>query len=671
MERWRLPASQSQSPNSQWTKPADRFMVSAMRKRFGWMRLVGALLIGLLVAGLFPPFSAVGLAWVALVPVLVALWSLSGARRGWRGFGLGWLAGSASSAVQFHWLAEVSSAAAVLLPLYLGCFWGLFGAFAATLGNPWQRATPVASEPDGLEPDDAAHLHARRAERRARMLEVAPARVPGVILPSLRMAACHGAIWAGLEWLRSWLFTGFGWNGLGVAFHETLSVAQAADLLGVAGLSLLLVFFQAVMVQAGWRLLQSTRDGKRRPRWDFAVAAGVVGLVVCYGLIRAAGEDRRPAVRVKALLVQLNVPQDQAQMSWDDLAIHRAYEDDTIAALEAISQANDKALQGAMEAAPEGQLKLQWPDWVVWPESAMRGRLLRSANGSWAAYQENLNTFAAIRTAGPFSLIFGAIELEATAEGDDLLPKPNGAMYNTLAALPPDDDLQTFRKHHLVIFGETIPFMDALPVLKKIYEQQSGMEYHGSFTPGESFEPLRLQAGGREVGIIPSVCFEDTVPRLSRQFVKAGPQVIVNVTNDGWFNQSIAAAQHFANARFRAIELRRPMLRCANTGVSAAVNSAGSTAHPDTGKPQVLADACGNTFTRGTLLAELDVPLEPTITLYALIGDAGIIGLALLALGSSWLARPTRIAPAGKGKHHPNPPNHRVSGEPEPAGHER
>jgi apolipoprotein N-acyltransferase len=619
-------------------------MLAAMRKRLGWIRLIGALLSGLLVAGLFPPFNAVGLAWVALVPLLPALWSLDGPRRGWHGFALAWVAGSVSSAVQFSWLAEVSTAGAALLPLYLGCFWGLFGAFAATLGNPWhkgaKRHVPAPHEVHASDP---------RAARRARMLAVDPAKPPGVILPSLRTAACHGAIWAGLEWLRSWLFTGFGWNPLGVAFHETLVMAQAADLLGVLGLSLLLVFFQAVMIQAGGRLLQGARDGKRRPRWDFAVAAMMVGLVACYGLLRTTAEDRRSSVRLKALLVQLNIPQDAAQMSWEDLAIHRAYEDDTLAALDAISQATDEALKGALENATEGQVESHWPDWVVWPESAMRGRLMQTADGAWATYQDNLNTLAALRTAGAFSLIFGAIELEAMPSGENLIPKPDGEMFNTLAAVTPDDELQIFRKHHLVIFGETIPFENSLPFLKKIYAWQSGAEYHGSFTSGGSFEPLTLAAGGRDIGVIPSVCFEDTVPRLTRRFARPGPQVIVNVTNDGWFKQSIAAAQHFANARFRAIELRRPMLRCANTGVSAAVNSSGSTAHPDTGKPQILADATGSTFTRGTLLAELNVPLEPTVTLYSLIGDAGIILLAVAALVTSWFTRHPRP--------HPPPPD--------------
>ena len=83
-----------------------------------------------------------------------------------------WLAGTVSCLIQFHWLSVVSPLGAALLPMYLGMFWGLFGAFAATFRSP-----------------------------------EAP----------LRGAFCHAAVWAGLEWLRGWLFTGFGWNGLGYA----------------------------------------------------------------------------------------------------------------------------------------------------------------------------------------------------------------------------------------------------------------------------------------------------------------------------------------------------------------------------------------------------------------------------------------------------------------------
>ena len=463
---------------------------------------------------------------------------------------------------------------------------------------------------------------------------------PRVAILSLWTAFCHGAVWAGSEWLRSWLFTGFGWNVLGVAFHQTLVMAQAADLLGVTGLSLALVFFQCVLVKFGRRLWLSHHDGQRRPRWDFGVAVLLMGLLPCYGIARIHLEGRRETLRLKALLVQLNVPQDAARMLWDGLTIHRAYEDDTLAALAGLAKAHDPGTPEKTGATPPSP---RWPDWVIWPESALQGRILRSADGGWGTWQENLDTIAQVRSAGPFSLIFGVNELEAEPKGEQLIATPGGRMYNSLAVMSPTDELQTFRKHHLVLFGETIPYVDSLPFLKNIYEQQAGVEYGGSFTSGDSFEPMSVKVAGNAVGVIPCVCFEDSVPRLTRQFVRPGPQVIINVTNDGWFKQSAAAAQHFANARFRAIELRRPMLRSANTGVSAAINTCGSTAHPDTGAPQVLTDATGSHFTRGSLLAELDVPLQPSLTLYALIGDGGILLLTLLALVIPRLPRPRRL----------------------------
>lgn len=584
-----------------------------MRNRSFWMKTAAAIASGVLVACLFPPLDIGALAWVSMMPLLAALWLVDERRPGRNGFCLGWLAGVVSCGIQFRWIGVVSPLGMVVLPMYLGCFWGIFGAFAATLGNPWRSGRGGGADASGWS--ECAR--------------------------SLRFACCNGAVWAGLEWLRGWLFTGFGWNGLGVAFHETLAIAQAADLLGVTGLSLLLVFFQATLLQAGRRILQSARDGKRRARLDFAVAASVVGILVCYGLVRMAMESRGETIRLKTLLVQIHIPQDAAQVLWEAHKVHLAYEEETLKALDGLADRDAQQLRESFEKAGEASISLSWPDWVMWPESALTGRILRAADGTWGTWRENQETIAQVRTAGPFQLIYGINELEAEPTGDDqLVMKPGGRAWNSLAVMTPEDDLQTYRKRHLVIFGETIPFVDTIPLLKKIYEQQAGIEYGGSFTPGDSIEPLPIPtASGKVIGAIPTVCFEDSVPRLPRKFVRPGPQVIVNVTNDGWFKETAAAAQHFANARFRAIELRRPMLRCANSGVSAAIDSMGSSAHPDTGKSQILRDANGSHFTRGSLLTELDVPVHPSFSLYAVIGDWGIIGLAGVGLAWAWAGR--------------------------------
>jgi apolipoprotein N-acyltransferase len=572
-----------------------------MKYRAAGMLIAATAASGLLVAGLFPPFRCSVMVWVALVPWLAALWSLDGKRAAWKGFGLGWLAGSLSSMIQFHWLAVVSPLGAVILPLYLGLFWGLFGAFAASIGNPWRHPpTPVPG---------------RWAETRR----------------SLCSAFCLAALWAGLEWLRGWLFTGFGWNNLGVAFHESPVMAQTADLLGVAGLSMILVFFQAVLLQAGKRLLNKDSSNRSRPPLlDIAVTIAIIALLAGYGLARITTEKRKESASLKTLLVQINIPQDAARVLWSALDVHLAYEDETLNALHDLTE-NHPA---------------QWPDWVMWPESALTGKFLRASDGTWGTWRENEETLAQVRTAGRFQLIFGTNELEAERTADDqLVMKDPGRAWNSLAVMSPDNDLQTYQKHHLVIFGETIPFVDSLPILKKIYAQQAGVEYGGSFTSGVSVEPLPIPlSNGTVINAIPTVCFEDTVPRLTRKFVRSGPQVIVNVTNDGWFKESPAAAQHFANARFRAIELRRPMLRCANTGVSAAIDSTGTTTHPLTGNPQRLLNAEGSHFTRGALLTELDVPLHPSLTLYALVGDWGVISLALLGVLTAALRSRSKAA---------------------------
>lgn len=566
------------------------------------LQLIAIIATGLMVAALFPPFSISYLAWICMIPLLIALWSVDGKHRAKKGFIIGYAAGAISFGIQVSWLATVSWLGPVVLAGYLAIYWGIFGAFAATRGNPWHQKNGVT---------------------------LTPAR-------SLFNAFTHAAIFAGLEVTRGWVFTGFGWNGLGVAFHETLAMSQAADLLGVAGLTLMLVFFQAVIVQCARRLLRAAADGKKSPRWDFTVTAITVGLLLIYGIVKVSIENAKPSTSLKALLVQINIPHEGARVLWPTEQVHMAYEDETINALKNIADQDEKNLQEAMQKSTEGEIQLNTPDWVLWPETALNGRLLSTDDGQYGSYIENLDTISRVRqTGGNFKLIYGAVEIEGVALEDGLYQKEDARIFNSIVLEDNSGDIQTFRKHHLVIFGETIPLLDTFPFLQSIYEQQSGQKYYGSFSSGESLDPLEVNLRGETIQIIPSVCFEDTVPRLTRKFVRNAPQIIVNLTNDGWFKTSPAAAQHFANARFRAIELRRPMLRCANTGVSAAINTTGSTVHPTTGKNQAILDETGSSFLRGHLLADVKIPLQPSTSLYSIIGDWGILLLVATAIAIS------------------------------------
>ena len=579
-----------------------------MPRRATALRILAVIASGLMIAALVPPFSYATLAWICMVPFLIAVWSLKGDRRARKGFLIGYLTGAIACGIQVSWLSTISWLGVVILGGYLPLYFGAFGAFAATIGNPWHRKGGVSETP----------------------------------LRSLFNAFTHASLWAGLEVLRGWMFTGFGWNGLGIAFHDTLVISQAADILGVAGLSLMLVFFQCVLVQVGHRLMKTGADGIRRPRWDFAATALMVGLLLAYGILRIAGESAKETIPLKALLVQINIPHDGATVLWEMEKVHMAYEDETLLGLKNIADADEKKLQAAVTEEAEGSIELSTPDWVVWPEAALFGRILRTDDGKWGAWMENIESISRVREGqggGDFDLIYGAIEMEGEILEDGMYPKEDGWIYNSVVVESPEGDLQTFQKHHLVIFGETIPLIDTFPILQTIYEQQSGRKYYGSFNAGTSFDPLPVEVKGETVSIVPAVCFEDTVPRLMRKFLRPEPQVIVNLTNDGWFNESQAAAQHFANARFRAIEFRRPMIRCANTGVTAAIDTTGSTASPETGKPQVILDENGSSFIRDNLLVRLNIPKQPSFSLYPVIGDWGIIFLSVLGLAAAYFFR--------------------------------
>ncbi|HEY2614308.1 MAG TPA: apolipoprotein N-acyltransferase, partial [Chthoniobacterales bacterium] len=126
----------------------------------------------------------------------------------------------------------------------------------------------------------------------------------------------------------------------------------------------------------------------------------------------------------------------------------------------------------------------------------------------------------------------------------------------------------------------------------------------------------------------PLICFEDTIGELTRQFVLGGANLLVNVTNDGWFLRSAASRQHVANAIFRCVETRRPMVRAANTGVTCFVNEFGRIT-------QTLLDENGSQFTDGVLTGEVAVPRDGAPTFYVRHGELfadGCLGISLLLL---------------------------------------
>jgi apolipoprotein N-acyltransferase len=190
--------------------------------------------------------------------------------------------------------------------------------------------------------------------------------------------------------------------------------------------------------------------------------------------------------------------------------------------------------------------------------------------------------------------------------------------------------VQVYRKVHLVPFGEYVPGRNSVPLLARIV----GDQVPGDFTAGSDYTVFTLT--NSDVQVAPLVCFEDTIGDLVRQFVlpaetHPGANLLVDITNDGWFLDSAGSHQHLVNAIFRCVETRRPMVRAANTGVTCFINQFGRIT-------QALKDDKGSTFTEGVLTGEIKVPTEHELTFYVRHGElfatacAAVTAIAALAV---------------------------------------
>jgi apolipoprotein N-acyltransferase len=187
------------------------------------------------------------------------------------------------------------------------------------------------------------------------------------------------------------------------------------------------------------------------------------------------------------------------------------------------------------------------------------------------------------------------------------------------------DNRQYHHKVHRVPFGEYLPFRDTLPFMEPVF----GSLFPRDFAKGRTTEPLHLEKPALQ--LIPLICFEDTVGRVARMFVRDAPQVIVNLSNDGWFLQSAETEIHLVNSIFRAIELRRPMVRCSNTGITCVVDLCG--------RARNMLSKDGSTFIEGVLTDEVRAPVNPPVTIYARFGDWFSVTMLLIAAahaGRKW-----------------------------------
>ena len=502
-----------------------------------WLAAVAS---GLLVAACFAPFNQDWLAWIALTPLIAAIW-FSGAnvRRRWlRNLGLGYASGVTFFTVAFSWLGSLGrlfdNLALYGLPLLLSLYLALHWAF-------WSWLLGFA--------------------------------VPRVFTSSWRnllSAFVAAAAWVTHEWVRSWLFGGFGWNGIGVSQHAHWLLIQGCEFTGVAGLSFVIVFANVVAVTLPLRLFTETRTHQMRPHWDLNLTVlAVFGLLV-FGWNAAHRERSTTPLRIGA--VQPDVAQT---LKFDPDGTDKIF------------QQLGRLSQPLVQSNPPVQL-------LIWPESATPGPML--------ADERSYRFVMDFSTSAHADLLLGSDVFE------------NGASYNAAILVPANGtDLQIYRKIHLVPFGEYIPLRHSFPLFAAV----AGRWVPGDFAMGREYATFSLTTANLEIA--PLICFEDTIGELTRRFVlpqNSGRRadLLVNMTNDGWFLRSAGSHQHLANAVFRSVELRRPMVRAANTGVTCTINDLGRVT-------QRVQEANGSTFGEGALVAEIPVPTDGLLTFYARHGE--------------------------------------------------
>lgn len=367
------------------------------------------------------------------------------------------------------------------------------------------------------------------------------------------------------EMLRGMLFTGFPWNAFGMALGQWPVLAQVACAIGLYGLTILTI------VMAASPATLADPGPRRAAMAPGATALALLAAIAGFGALRLAAARTEPTPNVRLRIMQPNLPQDAKFRPAAGADILRSY-------LELSDRSTSPATAGIASATH-----------LIWPESPFPFALNREPQA--------LATIASA-LAGKTVLLTGAIRLE---DG----PRGASKAYNSLMVIDSSGKiLGAYDKVHLVPFGEYLPGGWLLRALGL----RQFVALPGGFDAGALRRPL--SAPGLP-SFQPLICYEAIFPAEVTPDTGGGPAAerpafLLNITNDGWFGVTSGPYQHLAQARLRAIEEGLPLIRAANTGISAVIDPYGRTV-----KSLPLAKA-------GVLDSELPKPIPPTFfALYA------------------------------------------------------
>lgn len=371
--------------------------------------------------------------------------------------------------------------------------------------------------------------------------------------------------WTGIEWLRTYFPIGFPWNLLGYAAYRNLELIQFAEFTGVYGVSALIIFANAVIY-----VIVSRTYSRRVQGVSLAALTAIIAVAFVFGSFRLRGlTAQRAHGSLKIAMVQGDIPQS---MKWDPQFLassFRVYVDQTEAA----------ARRGA--------------DLIVWPEAA--AAFFVQPDGRYpAAFAEDARFRQ--RLLDLARRVHTPILLGAPALG---VRNQRVGFYNRAYLVSSTGEISAwYDKIQLVPFGEYVPFRSIFGFFVNRVVSGFGDMFAGRT---QTIFPLK----GARLGVL--ICYESVFPNLARSVVKDGAEVLVNITNDAWYGKSSAPYQLLAMAAMRSVETKVPMVRVANTGISAIIEASGNIT------------ATTKLFARGTEIER--VYWRPERTIYTEIGD--------------------------------------------------
>ncbi len=441
----------------------------------------------------------------------------------------------------------------------------------------------------------------------------------GVHLLRLPVILVAPVVYTGLELAQAHLLSGMTMGCLEHSQYRRTMLIQISDLTGCYGVTFLVMFVAACLARMApcdsrASFCLPSRQGGRKPAlnprrwvfWPLAPAAALVGTVLVYGHFRTVHVETDPGLKIA--LIQGNI----------DVQIGNPRD------IGAITDADYRRLTYAAIAKfghPQIDL-IVWPEtvlscvncrycriWVTADEGAARPAQFSDETPQQFqqyladASRETQEKMTATAQEFDLPMILGLDREHFSGQGFDfynsaVLVTPDGRWYQ-----PGHCERSYYDKMHLVVFGEYMPFVKSLPWL------QSLTPLGTNCSPGERPKGFLL----KDICLAPNICYETVLPHVIRNQLTTlrqqghEPQILVNVTNDGWFWGSNELEQHLACGVFRTVECRRPMVIAANTGISASIDASG----------RILAE--GHLRQEDTLLA--DVRLDHRESWYLSHGD--------------------------------------------------